>query len=215
MSLTYQEFQDNFVVSIRNFQSPHVDAAGSFDYAVGFNIVCKNNRRTNYFGKHLMSNDVPIPNATQNDVANVAWDILSTEVRAWASQVVGSSNLFESHYVPNPNANFQNSNITLSDYNSNFTTMLSRFDVYPASQPTCWCVGFNIINKNNTNIARYVDSQVVIDMFDNDKSEMELLDMGWSNVKEVVAEWAHNILHTSPLIVTEFTPAPWSLLQTW
>lgn len=210
MSLTYQEFQDNFVVSIRNFQSPHEDEAGHFDYAVGFNVVCNNNRRTNYFGKHMMSNDVPIVNPTQNDVVNVAWDLLSTDIRAWASEVVGSSNLFNSPYIPNSNLDLMNSNLSLDAYNSNFTTMLARFDVYPASQPTCWCVGFNITHKDNPSTARYIDSQVRIDMFDNDKTEAELLDMGWSNVREAVGNWAEGVLSTSPLVVSEFTPAPWN-----
>ncbi len=212
MSLTYQEFQDNFVVSIRNFQSPHVDTAGTFDFAVGFNVVCNNNRRTNYFGKHIMSNDIQVADPlTQNDVVNAAWDLLLPEIKTWAAEVVGSSNLFETPYVPNSNLDFENSNISLGVYNSNFTTSLSRFDVYPASQPTCWCVGFNITQNGSPSNNRYVDSQIIIDMFDNDKTESELMDMGWSNVKEVVADWAHNTMETSPLVSTDFTPTPWNL----
>jgi len=211
MSLTYQEFQDNFVVSIRNFQSPHTDEAGDFDFAVGFNIVCNNNKRTNYFGRHLMSNDVPIASPTQNDVVNVAWEMLSNEVRSWAALVIGSSNLFTTPYMPQSNMGFEsNSNLSLAVYNSNFTTMLSRFDAYPPSQPTCWCVGFNVIQTGSTDNIRYIDSQVHIDMFDNDKTESEVIDLGWSNVKEAIGSWAQGVLDTSPLVSTAFTPSPWN-----
>lgn len=210
MSLTYQEFQDNFVVSIKNYESPHEDEEGVFDFAVGFNIVCNNNRRNNYFGIHLSSNDVLVPNPNESDVINEAWRIMTPEIQTWAGAVVNSSNLLGANYVPNSNLGFDNaSNLSLATFDSNFNTVLVRFDVYPSIKPTCWCVGFHASLKTNDSIHRYVDSQVKVDMFHNDHTENEFIDKGWSNVKENLGTWAEGVLNMSPQINTEFTPEPW------
>lgn len=208
-SISYQDFQDSFIINIRNFESPHIDAAGNCDFAVGFNVLCKDNNRTMYFGKHMSSNDVVPAGGTETDVVNTAWNVLSPAIQSWASEVHGSSNLIGGLYEPSDILTAGTAtDMTIGVYNSNFSTKIQRLEVYPMSKPACWCIGFNAENRNSS-VTKYIDTQVNVDLFDNNKTEVELVNIAWDQVKDSIGWWAADAMKTSPLLDTEFVPTPW------
>jgi hypothetical protein len=208
-NLSLEDFNTNFVTEICSIEEGHTDEAGSFDYGVGFHVLCKPNRRVMYFEHHLSSNILP-PGFGESDIVNAAWSNLLPTVKTWAEGAINSPSLLGAVYTPNSNLVFTTaSNFTLADYNSNYTTSISRFDTYPRIEPTSWCVGFNVVRNANPAETMYVDTNVFVTTFALNKTEEELLDMAWSNVKENIGSWAESKNVKPTLLSTTYTSSNW------
>lgn len=205
--ISLEDFNANFTTSIRNIEKDHKDETGTYSYSVGFNVLCTPNNRTMYFEAHLDSNQAP-PGTPESVVTNMAWLNLLPDVKTWASSVLTANSLLGSVYIPT--IDFTNtSNINLSTFNSNFTTNVSRFEVYPKIAPSSWCVGYNVFKNTNSNDTMYYDTSVNVPTFAIQKSESEIMDIAWSNLKESVGHWAGLKLNTSQLLNTEVITTNW------
>ncbi len=85
-NISLETFNQNFMTYVRGFEEGHVDENGSYDFGVGFNVVCKNNNRVMYFEAHLMSNELP-PSFTQCNIVDSAWSNVLSNVQSWATTV--------------------------------------------------------------------------------------------------------------------------------
>lgn len=108
-NISLTDFNTNFMTHIRGFETNH---EGTFDYGVGFNVVCKNNNRVMYFESHINSNMLP-SNYTNNDVVEVAWSNVVPNVKSWATTVISSSNIIGQSFTPSISSNSNLHNIFL------------------------------------------------------------------------------------------------------
>ena len=207
--ISLEDFHSNFVTHIRNVEEGHTDETGTYTYGVGFNVVCRPNNRVMYFEAHMNSNQAPI-GTPEVDIVNTAWSNLLPDVKSWASSALTASNLIGSAYVPSLEfSNTSNIAMDLSTYNSNFTTKVGRFEVYPATAPNSWCVGYNVFKNTDSNDTRYYDTNVRVTTFAIQRAETEIMDMAWSNLRDSIGQWAGVKNHASTLINTEFSTSNW------
>lgn len=172
MSISIEDFNNNFVMQIRNISAPHIDETGSIPAAVGFNIVCKSNNRVQYFESHITDAEF-VSTATAQDLVNYAWNDRKSDINTWASSAINESNLIG--YVYTPVSEFTDtSRINLSTYNSNYTTSIVRFEVFPADDPSSWCVGFGIKNTTNDEYM-YIDTSIAVTTFAITTAESEIM----------------------------------------
>jgi len=212
-NISLSNFNEHFTTHIRGFEQNHTDETGTYRYGVGFNVICTDNNRVMYFESHLTSNMLPV-SYTDNDVVNIGWSNVLPTVKSWASTVISSSNILGCSYVPsvasNSNLDFKSiDNYDYATYSSNYDTKVNRMEVYPANNPSCWCVGFSAMCKSNASINMSTDTQVVVNTFEIFKAEQEILDLGWSNLKENIGSWAKQKSSESQFLNTSFASSNW------
>lgn len=94
--------------------------------------------------------------------------------------------------------------ISIEDFSSNFSVTVSRYDLYTTYEPTCYCVGFTI--KSNSNLAStYIDIQVPLQNTNN-KSEEEIVQLGWSMVCDNILSWATSVFNKPSIIGSLINP---------
>lgn len=212
-NISLEDFNNNFMTHIRGFEGEHTDETGTYDYGVGFNVVCNNNNRVMYFESHITSNMLP-SNYTNSNIVDIAWSNVLPDVKTWATDVINSSNIIGQKYVPsvvaNSNLDFSTtSNLNYAYFSSNFNLSVSRMETYPKNNPSCWCVGFKASKSNNENIFLNIDTQVMVTTFAIFKAEQEILDIGWSNLKENYGQWAESICNQCSFLNTEYSTSNW------
>lgn len=212
-NISFQDFSDNFMTHVRGFEEGHTDETGTYDYGVGFNVVCKNNNRLMYFESHLNSNVLP-SNYTDDDIVNAGWSNVLPDVKTWATDVINSSNILGYDFVPDVNTHpyldfATTSNFSYDVFSSNFNVKISRMEPYPANNPSCWCVGFGVTQSNVPSVYYNIDTQVVVNTLAIYRAEQELLHLGWSNLKENIGQWAQSKYNISPVLNTSFTSSNW------
>ena len=201
-SIPYPDFSNNFVVHIRSIEKDHTDETGTYNYSVGFNVLCTTNRRVMYFEDHLNVSSLPT-SYTEQDIVDAAWSDIKPNIKDWATTVITLPSLLGSTWVPPTDLSFSAiGNFTIDTYNSNFTTKISRFEVYPQTNPNSWCIGFTITNNNGNNLngSLYIDTNIIVNTFAITKTEEEILELGWSNIKEQIGKWAEEKYASSHLI---------------
>lgn len=88
--------------------------------------------------------------------------------------------------------------LSLQDFKANFTVTIARYEVYPKEQPSCYCVGL-ILKHNEGKGEKYIDTQVPLTQT-VDKTENEIVKLGFDNMQSVILDWATSI-HNKPAIV--------------
>ena len=212
-NISVETFNQNFTTHIRGFEDGHTDETGTYDFGVGFHVFCKNNNRVMYFESHITSNMLP-QNYTESNLKDVAWSNVIPDVKTWATNVINSSNILGHSYVPsvatNSNLDFTTtSNFNFATFSSNFNIYVNRMETYPTNYPNCWCVGFIASKSNNPSVSLSMDTQVIVNTFAIFKAEQEILDLGWSNLKEQYGIWAEKIYNEGTLINSTYTASNW------
>lgn len=212
--ISLYDFTNNFTTYIRDINTtPHVEGGSNIPFAVGFNVICRPNNRVMYFEAHMNSNNLlpttSNPSApTDAELVDSAWSNLIPDVKTWATGAFTACNLIGSQFHP-VHGFTTTSNFDLFTYNSNFTTRVARFEVYPATQPSSWCIGFNVIKTASPSETFYIDTNVVLETFAVTLAEEELLTMGWSNTKEAIGNWAESKNTLSVLLNTQYNTSNW------
>jgi len=75
--------------------------------------------------------------------------------------------------------------------------------LYPAEEPTCYCVGFSETYKGRT---KYADTQVPLSDAAN-KTDEEIAQIAWGLLSEVFGSWRASVESKPPLVGSVFTPA--------
>jgi hypothetical protein len=161
--ISLYDFTNNFTVHVRDIdKEDHFEGGSNIPFAVGFNVLCRPNNRVMFFEKHMDSNDLlpttsNFADPTDQELVDSAWSNLIPGIKTWATTAFTASNLIGSQYYPIHGFN-TTSNFDLFTYNSNFTTRVARFEVYPATKPSSWCIGFNVIKTSTPSESFYVDT---------------------------------------------------------
>jgi hypothetical protein len=212
-NISFSDFSNNFVTHIKGFEVGHTDETGTYDYGVGFHVVCTNNNRVMYFESHISSNDLP-PSFNNSNVVDVAWSNLLPNVKTWATSVLGSSNILGKTFTPSvatdSNLDFSTTNnFDYATFSNNFVLKVSRMETYPEKDPWCWCVGFTASPMSNDSLTLAADTVVNVNTFAIYKAEQEILDLGWSNLKERYGLWAEPIYNENSFTNTLYAPSNW------
>lgn len=204
MSISIEDFNTQFLIHIRGLERPHTDETGIIPADVGINIICKANNRVQFFEHHFY-NQEEVDASTDQQLVDLAWSALKSDIHTWASSVVSQENLMNSIYTPTSNFNNIYENLNLTSFNTAFTTTISRFEVYPQREPNSWCVGFSVRNIS-TDEQINLDTRVYVTTFVNFSAEQDILNNAWDNIKDRIGNWASSKLHTSNLINNQFMP---------
>ena len=92
--------------------------------------------------------------------------------------------------------------IDLTTFVSHFTTSLTRYELYPADQPSCYVVGFVSTYNQDAKRTFYKDTQIPLADAAG-LAESDIINAGWLAVKDGVSAWAQSVI-SSPK--THFTP---------
>ena len=205
LNIYVNEFNNNFTTVIYNIIQPPEVVNNSNIVSIAFDIICKNNNRTNFFQYDITDADFLSSNTSTCKLVDHAWSNLCSNINLWASDIITSNTLINSIYTPTVDFS-ANAGITLDVYNSNYSTSINNIYVYPPQQPISWIVGYTITNNVNNRIYN-VNSAINVETFLSPYYDIDLLNDGWLIVKEEIGKWALNNLQSSPLIGTIYTPA--------
>ena len=212
-NISLEDFSTNFMTQIKGFEREHTDETGTYDFGVGFNVVCRNNNRVMYFESHLTSNMLP-PGYTDSNIVDVAWSNVVEDVKTWTTDVISSSNILGLDFIPSvatdSNLDFSTTgDFSYATFSSNFSLKVNRMETYPANNPSCWCVGFKASKANDSSLSLTLDTTVNVITFAIFKAEQEILDLGWSNLKEQYGQWANRVYGESMFFNSYYSSSNW------
>lgn len=98
--------------------------------------------------------------------------------------------------------------ITLSTFNSNFTTVINSWESNHTDQTGSYPygIGFDVICKNNNRLM-YFESHITSNILPSNYTNSNLIDLAWSNVLPDVKTWASSVINSSNIIGVSFTPS--------
>jgi hypothetical protein len=195
-SITIEDFNANFVVRIVNY-SP-VSNTSTVD--VEFEVKCTVNNRV-IIHKTNVDTSLLVEPFTTSDVTDVAWDNVQSNVNAWATTNVASEII--STYEPSTSTD----DISLTDFNNNFTVKVTRFELYPPINPTHWCIGFFTSSDSHPEQNIYRDCSLSTVDYCNNTLCMDIVDGGWALLKQGICAWAATEFAKSSIIDTIYTPS--------
>lgn len=204
MSISIEDFNSQFLIHIRGLARPHIDDTGIIPAEVGLNVVCIANNRVQYF-EHHFTNQALVDESTDQDLIDLAWDALASDVHVWANNVINETNLIGYMYIPTSEFNNTYDNLNLMGYKLNYITKLDRFEIYPPNEPNSWCVGFSIRNKH-TNDYMYVYTYVNVTTFAITSAENDIMNEAWDKVKDNIGAWASSKIGLPGLLNTIYKP---------
>ena len=191
MSLTLQEFKDNFEVTVVNFDDTNNNVN------VHFKVQC------NRLSIHTTSVDTTqlSQGYSNQDVVTAAGENVKTTVNSWASFNVVENRLTELTITSTSSA------IDLSTFNENFIVKIIRFELVPDINPTNWCIGFSVAVKDNEAVSNNFEGLVPITQdYCNNTLCSNIANSSWELVKDKACQWASEKLPTHDVLDTKFIP---------
>jgi hypothetical protein len=92
--------------------------------------------------------------------------------------------------------------MNIDTFNENFLVIISRYELYPAIEPTNYVVGFTV-TCNVNNMTYYIDTVVDRNI---SKCEKEISKIAWNKVKDAIYDWANSVCHKCSLLNSKFVP---------
>lgn len=197
--MTIEDFNSNFVVRIVDYNN----VVDSSDIKVVFEVKCNTNNRVGVFISEVDTTAL-IEAYTSTEVIAAAWDDVKTTVNSWA--VVNIANDVLALFTPLSTT----ADISLTDFNTNFTVHINRYELYPRTQPSSWCIGFSVHNTIS-NQTLYTDGTVPIQDFCNDVLCVDVATAVWDTLKQRVCLWAATEMSRSTLLNTIYNPTAFTL----
>lgn len=195
MSLTLQEFNDNFTVTTVRYDDTDLS-----NVLVHFKVQCNSNKRVSVHITFVDTTQLS-QGFTSNDVINAAWNNIYSTVNQWAAY-----NLVEDP-LTNLNIISTTNDISLTDFNNNFTVYVCRFEPVPVFRPTDWCIGFSVQINNVPNSSRNFEGLVSISTFCNNTLCADIANAAWEIVKSDVCIWAASKLLLNETLNNTFVPS--------
>jgi len=85
------------------------------------------------------------------------------------------------------------------------TVTVTRYEMYPSEEPTCYCVGFSITCPSGRK-TMYRDTQVALTDAQG-KTEQEIADMAYTSLKESIDQWVCTEMTKPRILGSQFTPS--------
>jgi hypothetical protein len=137
---------------------------------------------------------------TTTDVIEAGWVAIKDAVNSWATTNATKPQL--TTFTPNVTTD----DILVTDFNNNFLVRVQRFELFPAVQPSSWCIGFIAYSTTKDNVSTYRDCNLTIDEFCNNTLCQDIVDAAWLQVKSSICSWAATEFAKSNVINTFYTP---------
>lgn len=198
MSLTIQDFNNQCVVRIVEYKP--VDNTPTSTHVV-FEVKVLENSRVGAFICDVDTTALSsYPNHTPEEVTAAAWDLVKSNVSAWAIVNIPHQVLsdYEVPSTTNP--------IALQTFKDSFTTKVVRYELFPTTAPTSWCIGIKTEMKNRVNVSIYSDVLVPVDSWCNNVYCVDVVAAAWDLMKEKVCAWAVEQLDEPPVLNSVYTP---------
>lgn len=194
--ITLQDFNDNFTVRIVDYKD-----MGNGHIEIMFEVKCRVNNRVSIFIADVDTSTLT-EGYTAEDVTSTAWTNIKESINAWSSMCVQRPAL--TSYTAQSVSD--DSQITLQDFNDNFTVLITRYELYPSVNPTSWCVAFNIIKKDKPTQNMYIDGTIPLTQHCNNVGCTLGVTKVWDNVKTQVCTWAAAEMMKASIIDTIYSP---------
>lgn len=193
--ITLQDFNDNFQVRVVEYRV-HLNTT---DITVYYEVKCTTNSRVSV---HITTVDTTelAEGFTSADVVEAGWDAVKDAVNSWATTNAPKPPF--TTFTPDVTTN----DISVTDFNNNFTVSLQRFELFPGTQPTAWCIGLNTFLQTRPDVSIYRDCNLNIDDFCNNTLCLDIVTAAWLHVKSTICSWAATELAKSNVINTLYTP---------
>jgi hypothetical protein len=83
--------------------------------------------------------------------------------------------------------------------------IVSRYELYPKDEPTCYCVGFTVSCPTGQK-TMYRDTQVTLEEANNE-SESTIVSMAYTALKSDIDAWIETEMSKPCILGTEFVPS--------
>lgn len=95
----------------------------------------------------------------------------------------------------------------LTTFNNNFTVKVTRYETYPAEEPKCYVVGFQV-TYIHTLKNMYIDCQVPLynPSLTEDYDSDDIIKLAWDSLYENIKEWAIKTMGVNPIINSIHVP---------
>jgi hypothetical protein len=194
MSLTLQEFNDNFKVTVVHFNNSTSDAI------VHFKLQCILNGRVSIHTTTVDTTQLT-PGYTNDDIISSAWDSIKTVANTWAGVNLLQDRLTELTVTSTSNV------IDASTFNAHFLVKIIRFELVPSVNPSNWCIGFRVCGRGNESTCNNYEGLIPLTQnYCNNTLCSNIVDAGWEIVKDIVCEWVAGKLPTQDVLDTIFVP---------
>jgi hypothetical protein len=195
MSLTLETFNENFVVTVVSYKEENNGSS----IKVCYKVSCKQNGRVSV---HIATVDTTSLSVgyTNVDVVQAGWSTISTVVNQWAAYNLVQDKLNTISITSTTN------DISVADFNEQFTINVIRFEPVSIPNPTQWCIGFSISLNDNVNINRNFEGYVNISDYCNNTLCAEIATTALNSIKEQVCGWACDQLVNFQVLNKLFTP---------
>lgn len=194
-TIALQDFLTNFTVRILDYTAEPANS----NVHIKYEVRCLLNARLSV---HVTDVDVTTLPAeyTSQDVLDAAWENVKVDVTAWATTNIENPPLVS--FVPTSTTN----DISLTDFNNNFTVSVNRWELYPRIQSSSWVVGFNVQNNIGYLENRSVDCTIPIAEICGNTLCLDIITSAWEQVKSNLCAWAAQKLSTETVINTNYVP---------
>lgn len=187
-SITLEDFLNNFTVRVANYTHEQETTI-----VVHFEVRCNINGRLSI---HIASVDVSgMQGYTTNDVIEQAWGMVKSNVSDWATTNIINPPL--SVFTPTTCTN----DISLTDFNNNFTVRVRRWELYPMERPVAWVVGFEVTNTEGSR-SKIIDCTIPIVELCNNTQCLDIMTAAWNVMKSAFCAWAGQVLADANVINT-------------
>lgn len=194
MSLTLQEFNDNFTVTVVHFDN------STSNVVVHFKVQCKKNNRVSIHTATVDTTQL-LEGFTNADVVCAAWDAVKTTVNIWAPFNLTEDRLVDFEVTSTSNA------IDVSTFNTHFAVKIIRFELVPHINPINWCIGFSVCVKGSESTCQNYEGLLSLTQeYCNNTFCSNIAGSAWELVKERVCAWAAEKLPTHDVLDTNFVP---------
>lgn len=195
-AITLEDFQQYFTVRVVEYKA---DAdIQSQNINVNFEVRCNLNGRLSI---HVTSVDVSnMQTFTENDVLNIAWQQVESNVQDWATTNIGNAPY--TTFIPETTTN----DISLADLNNNFNIRVYRWELYPKERPTSWCIGFEM-TKNVGSQVKTQDCTISTATLCNNTLCNDIMTAAWNSMKESFCSWASQVLTDATVINNVYVPS--------
>lgn len=91
----------------------------------------------------------------------------------------------------------------LSTFNTYFTINVVRYESYPAEEPHCYVVGFNVVYNSNE---KSMYTECMLPFSKNIHEYNEVVKEAWEDVYRTVRPWAIQKMSLNPIMSTTVVP---------
>ncbi len=95
--------------------------------------------------------------------------------------------------------------IDVETFNSNFTVVVSRYEVYPVESPTSYCVGFTVSANSAPSNTTYQDTRVSLADAEG-KTSGQITALAWDSVKNSLYAWATSVYNRPAVLGSVYVP---------